>query len=103
MFKPFIVFEDRICDGIEWDCSDRSDEGEKCITDPVLADRFGCCRNLEVSMSLGFIAPGLTEELKFDPAKWDDVMNRPTFEGSIVGTILWQLLNQVYTRIYKKS
>ena len=50
-------------------------------------------------MSLGFIAPGLTEELKFDPAKWDDVMNRPTFEGSIVGTILWQLLNQVYTRI----
>lgn len=50
-------------------------------------------------MSLGFIAPGLTEELKFDQAKWDDVMNRPTFEGSIVGTILWQLLNQVYPRI----
>ena len=60
-----------------------------------------------MSISLGFIAPGLTEEIKFDEATWNTVMNRPTFEGNMVGTILWQLLNQVENTtcisIYRKS
>ena len=58
-----------------------------------------------MSISLGFIAPGLTEEIKFDEATWNTVMNRPTFEGNMVGTILWQLLNQVEntTSIYQNS
>jgi len=70
------VFSDRICDGIRNDCEDGSDEGSQCLTDPNLSFRYGCCRTLVMMANLGFIYPGLWEDVYFDPPTWDNNMKR---------------------------
>ena len=94
------VFPERECDGMRNDCNDGSDEGSKCLTNPVLSARYGCCRNLVMSANLGFIFPGLTEDVVFNPATWHEQMKRPAYEGSIIDLNIWMLMGGEYSYLY---
>ena len=42
----------------------------------AMPEPIGCCRILIFMANLGFISPGLTEDIGFDPPTWDENMQR---------------------------
>jgi hypothetical protein len=95
------VLKSRKCDGALNDCPDGSDESSECIDNPFYQQNY-CCADLSLTVSLGFIMPGLTETASFDAPTWNSQYGRPTYQASIVTQMAnsYTLLGSQYSHVF---